>query len=166
MYYGLVKLEHAHDMAVAVCDVLGHSSTGCAVKLLLETAAQETKLGGYRDETAYAAGSGLCQFDRIAFEDVQRRVRDVHAHRVLVAFGINVRAVKYRELEHNPFLSLIFCRLFYLLIPEAVPVTLQARAEYWKRYYNTASGKGKAGEYIASAEMVSALLAAAGSAEK
>lgn len=159
MYYGLVKAEHAIDIAIAVCEVLGYGSTGKAVELLLETAAQETKLGVYRDPTAYAAGSGLCQFDRVAFDDVKRRARNKHADAILDEFGVDIRVVEYRELELNPFLSLLFCRLFYLLIVEAIPVTVGGRGEYWKRYYNTAAGKGSAVEYENSAAIVAGLMA-------
>lgn len=152
MSYGLVKTSHARDIARAVCDVLGRGSTNMGCTLLLETAAQETHLGQYRDPTPYGAGTGLCQIDLISFEDIKERTRSKHKEAILEAFGVDLDKVSYQELEHSPLLSFIFCRLHYKLIPEAIPVTLAARADYWKRYYNTSAGKGSALEYVDNAK--------------
>ena len=29
------------------------------------------------------------------------------------------------------------CRMFYMRIKESIPNTVEKRAEYWKKYYNT-----------------------------
>lgn len=44
--------------------------------------------------------------------------------------------------------SCCFARLHYWLISEQIPKTLEEQAEYWKKYYNTVSGKGTKEEYI------------------
>jgi len=146
--YGITNPHQALSMARDVCDVLGHGSTGVAVNLLVETACQETWLGAVRDRTAYGAGTGLCQIDKIAFVDIVQRTSKAKKTKVLSELGIDLNKIQYRELELSPLASMVFCRLHYLLVPDAVPVTLEARADYWKRFYNTVAGKGHPAEYV------------------
>ena len=146
--YGLVSPSQAREYAQAVCDVLGHGSRGGAVVMLLETAAQETHLGRYRDPTADGAGRGLCQCDLVAFVDVIRRARPADVLAVKTAFGINLAQVEHDDLDFSPLLAMIVCRLFYKLNPEPFPLDLAGRAAYWKKYYNTYLGKGTVTEYI------------------
>lgn len=146
--YGLPSPSLAPAFAAAVCDVLGHGSKGGAVTMLLETAAQETHLGRYRDPTPDGAGRGLCQCDPIGFQDVLARARDVDVYAVQKYFGIDLRNTEHRHLDVSPLLAFVVCRLFYKLIPEPFPTNLPGRAAYWKKYYNTRAGKGSVGEYI------------------
>ena len=44
--------------------------------------------------------------------------------------------------------SVFMCRRFYMRIKESIPNTVEKRAEYWKKYYNTEQGKGTTTEYI------------------
>lgn len=151
MNYGLVRSDHARDFARSVCDVLGRGKNNMAEPMLLETSAQETHLGRFRDRTPYGAGTGLCQIDLIAFEDIKARTRDKHKQAILEVFSIDLDKVEYRELEYSPLLSFIFCRLHYKLIPDEIPKSLEGRADYWKKFYNTSAGKGSAEEYIENA---------------
>ena len=154
MYYGLSSQDEAVRVARLICGALGNGSNNTAVKLLVETAQQETKLGAYRDPSPYAAGFGLCQFDEIAFEDVKHRTRSKTALKVYNTFGIDLKKVQHREMELSPMLSMVFCRLFYRLIPDPIPKDLQGRALYWKKYYNTMKGKGTSSQYIHSANKI------------
>lgn len=61
---------------------------------------------------------------------------------------IEVCQQRMEHLRYNPYLSLIFTRLFYRLIPEAIPETIEGRAKYWKKYYNTVLGKGTVEHYL------------------
>jgi hypothetical protein len=149
-YYGTTNSTQCAEIVEDVVRVLGGGAN--ARRLLLETAAQETHLGTYQDPTPYKAGTGVCQFDEIAFNGVVNRTRKRHRRAIREAFGVELHLVKYRELEFSPLLSFIFCRLKYKLIPEAIPETLSGRADYWKKHYNTAAGKGTANEYILNAE--------------
>ncbi len=148
MYYGLVKQSHAIDMAKSVCDVFGPGKYGTAADYLIEIAIQETRLGLYLDPTPNGAGRGLTQIDQIAFDDIQRRAKKLNKSSIHHHWGIDLHRVKHDELDYNPLLALIYCRLFWLLIPEPIPATLQGRAEYWKKYYNTSAGKGTTQDYI------------------
>lgn len=149
--YGLTRPGQVVWLATDVCDVLGYGSTGTALELLIETAAQETWIGTVPDKTPYGAGTGLCQFDHIGFVDVVKRCRSRWKRKIKDAFNVDIDKVSYVELEHSPFLSLLFCRLKYLLVREAIPSTVEGRAHYWKKYYNSRLGKGKPEEYVRNA---------------
>ena len=151
MYYGLTDKFQARSIAQAVCNVIGNGSNNNAVLLLLETAQQETRLGSYLDRTIFGAGVGLCQFDKIAFDDVKQRTPKRIADQLYKSFGVRLRQIQHRDLAYSPLLSFVFCRLFYRLIPDAIPTTLELRAKYWKRFYNTEKGKGSVEEYIRNA---------------
>ena len=49
----------------------------------------------------------------------------------------------------NIALACAFCRLYYRRKPGLIPSSMPARAAYWKRYYNTAKGRGTVDHYIA-----------------
>lgn len=149
--YGITRSTQVLEMARAVCDVLGHGKNDKAVHLLVETAAQETWLGTFRDRHNHAMGVGLCQFDPIAFDDVKQRTSAAVVETVRRELGIDIKAIELRELAHSPLLSLLFCRLKYRLIPAPIPATLEGRAQYWKDHYNSALGKGTPEEYVRSA---------------
>ena len=48
----------------------------------------------------------------------------------------------------NIALATAFCRIYYRRKPGAIPGTMPGRAAYWKKYYNTAGGKGTVDHYI------------------
>ena len=150
IYYGLVNIEHAFDIAKKIEEVLGGGEN--AIKLMLETAMQETRLGQFEDKTNYAAGTGLCQADKFPFEDRQQRIRQKDVDKMNEAFDVDWYLVEWRELEHAPLLSMLDCRITYKLRPEAIPDTVIGRAAYWKKFYNTIAGKGTEVEYIENAE--------------
>ncbi len=152
MYYGLTQRIQAFDIVDAVVDALGGGEN--AKKLLLETAMQETKLGAFRDPTEYCAGTGICQHDEMPFYDIVNRTRERHLDIIKNEFGIDMEKVKWRELENSPLLSFLACRLHYKLIPLSIPGTIDGRAAYWKKYYNTVDGKGTEEEYIRNARKV------------
>ncbi len=154
MYYGLTGQFEASKICSRVCVVLGNGYNETAVQLLLETAMQETHLGKYRDPTPGGAGMGLCQFDEIAFLDVKQRTRHPDIAKIKRNFDVDLMDIEHRELRFSPVLSFLFCRLFYRLIPEQIPKTVSERAAYWKKYYNTAKGKGTAEEYIHNANRI------------
>lgn len=152
IYYGLVKREHGLDIIDAVVDCLGG---GVNARLLMaETSMQETKFGEYGDPTPYGAGTGLCQHDELPYNDIIRRSRSKHLDAIKERFRIDMREVQWRELENSPILAFIACRLHYKLVPEAIPESVEGRAGYWKKYYNTSAGKGTVEEYIESAELL------------
>lgn len=153
VYYGLASQKHLRETVIAVCSVLGYGGQGgFAVDLMMETAAQETHCGQHRDPTPNGAGRGLFQIDPIAFNDICRRARPTDCAMIFNTWGIDLKKVRHDALDHSPLLSAIFCRLFYKLIPDAIPSSAEGRAAYWKKHYNTVLGAGSAAEYLVNAK--------------
>jgi hypothetical protein len=150
--YGLINTFQVGDFVRAVCDVLPGSDKDLAVMLMLETAAAETQYGTMVDPTARGAGRGLFQCDDLPFYDTVRRTPPVILARIRVAFGIDLTKVEPKDLDYSPLLSAIICRLFYLLRPGSIPATIEERAAYWKKFYNTRLGRGTIEHYLTSAK--------------
>lgn len=149
MFYGLGSKQSLVELAKAVCDCIGHGSTGYGVPLLVETCAAETLMGGAADGTLYAAGAGVAQVDEGTFDWLKDRYQNHSiAQRIKKEFNVDLSRVAYRELDFSPLLSLIFCRLRYWVVPVPIPTTRPERARYWKKHYNTVAGKGTADEYM------------------
>lgn len=146
VYYGLCSAAQVKHFAQAVCTVLGGGDE--AVSLLCETAATETGCGTYADPTPNGAGRGAFQCDPIAFKDVVARSSEKDLSALKTAFGFDLHTVKHEALDYSPLIAAAVCRLHYKLCPGAIPLTLKARAEYWKKYYNTKAGKGTAAQYV------------------
>ena len=147
MNYGLINKDTLPACVHVVCNVLGAGKNGKAVDMMMETAAVETGLGSIPDRHETRLGVGVFQMDEIAFNDVQARTRNHNLERIKSTLGVDVRSVSHSQLAYSPMLAAIFCRLFYILIPEEFPNTLEARSSYWKEYYNTELGKGSQAHY-------------------
>lgn len=133
MYYGVMQSEDIYNMVSYVCGLLDKDTR--AEKLILGTIAQETLFGTYQDPTKNA-GMGLCQIDKITFEDIKKRTRNSRKELMLKVWDIDIELVEWVDLRYNPLLSVIFCRLFYKLIPEKIEDNLESWATYWKKHYN------------------------------
>lgn len=145
LMYGLTSKEHLKDIIKSVVSVFGGGEN--AEKLLWETAGAETARGDTPDLTLHS-GYGIMQFDNAGFEEVKRRTRQSVKEKIKQAFGIDIDRVTIQELQHSPLLSVIFARLYYMLIPKPIPDNIVGRAEYWKKYYNTYAGSGTVEHYL------------------
>ena len=150
--YGLVSQAQVKHYAQAVCNVLGCGEQNAAVYLLCETAAAETQFGTYFDPTPNGAGRGLMQCDQLPFKDTVNRASAKDIAAIKTAFDIDLKTVKWDDLNYSPLLAMIIARLHYKLRPGAIPQTLKGRAEYWKLHYNSVEGKGTVEHYIQSAK--------------
>lgn len=148
LYYGLTSSLHPYQIVTSVVKCLGGGDN--AVDILLETANQETQQGRYPDKSSYGAGIGLCQCDPIAFTDTQKRTKDSVKDAIYLEYRIEVDKISHRELAYSPLLAFLWCRMHYLLRPDAIPSTLEGRAKYWKKWYNSEKGRGTVEEYMAS----------------
>lgn len=147
-YYGSVDKETIKKIVKEVCTVLGNGKNNNADKLILGTIAQETHMGTYPDSTPGEKGIGLCQFDKIAYEDVILNTKEYKKKKILKEFGIDINKVTYKELEFSPVLSIIFCRLKYQRVPDVIPLPLEGMASYWKEHYNSFLGAGSPEDFI------------------
>lgn len=146
MYYGATSKSQILETIRIVCNQFPNPVD--AYKLIAETIACETLMGTYRNSVQYNYGLGLSQFDKSGFLHVKNNTKKIHKEKILNLWNIDIDKVEYRELAYSPLLSVIFCRLYYLLIPSKIPETLELRAQYWKRYYNSLLGKGTVQGYI------------------
>ena len=138
-----------------------------ATALLRETAIQESNMGQTAgtydmvDDPKFGRGSfGVGQVDERNFEDTLARLRgDKGQPKNLVKYvqrfkdklGIDLTEVEYEDLA-DPKLGLIFTRLHYFKTADPVPPTVQGRAKYWKKFYNTSAGAGTPDEYLSNQE--------------
>lgn len=157
MYYGLTRESQLHEMIADVCDLFPGDCWITTVHLITETCQQETRLGHYKDPTPDGAGRGVSQFDKIAVIDTVNRTNH-HHQKIIDKFGIDLNQISHDDLDFAPLPCIILTRLKYMLIPEAIPKTVEGRADYWKTYYNTSLGKGCSSEYIAAAKDINYML--------
>lgn len=146
-YYGLTDSKQLETIAYQVCDCLGNGSNNKATDMLIETAGAETGKGIIKDSTKFA-GMGITQIDELPFKDVINRTKQKHKDMLKEYFNIDIDLVEWEHLRYNPLLALIVTRLKYKLIPELIPNKIEARARYWKVYYNTAAGAGTVEHYL------------------
>jgi hypothetical protein len=151
-YYGTKSISQIKEDTLRVCNALGG---GLNVQhQMLETACTETRLGTYPDSHPEKLGVGLCQHDQIGLDDIQQEGEARHFKIVKEKFGYDIPSIVLKDLAYDPLLSLICCRLSYKRIPARIPAILIERAVYWKRYYNTESGKGTIEHYLESVEQI------------
>lgn len=151
LHYGLKSPSDIFNITYRVCAALGWGANDTAAALIQETIAAETQMGTYPDNTS-ESGHGLTQFDEIGFRDVVERTRDKDKHIIRKKFGYQLSELTVKDLDNDPTLAIIFCRLKYKLRPEPIPSDIVSRASYWKRFYNSALGKGTIEHYLDSAE--------------
>lgn len=148
-FYGLISRRQALETAKAVNDVISPKTGNRGVLMILETCAAETHLGQFEDKSDYKHGTSLAQVDFGTFEWLQDSYKDRALNDAIKdVFDIDLGAVQYRELEHNPLLAMIWCRLRYLIVPDPIPEDLTGRAKLWKKVYNSTAGKGTVEGYI------------------
>lgn len=148
--YGIENEEDAIYIARKVVRVFGGGHK--ALLLMLETACAETHLGTYPDRHPEKLGVGITQFDQIAIDDLQQRVRSRHRRLLKQHFGYSLNEIVLADLADDALLAFALTRLKYLLVPEPLPETLLGRAEYWKKYWNTSAGKGTVAGYLSDVE--------------
>ncbi|WP_318491919.1 hypothetical protein [Photobacterium leiognathi] len=152
-YYGLINRAQALETAIAVNDCIAPSSGKYGVAMILETCAAETLLGTHKDRTDYAAGTSIAQIDNGTFIWLRDKYGNHPVNeRIKELFDIDISRVQYFELEHNPLLGMIWCRLRYLPVKGSIPETLKGRADYWKKWYNSTEGKGTPEGYMQKVE--------------
>lgn len=141
MNYGVINLKRIVEDAQLICDCIGHGKYNTAIEMIIETAVAETGLGAIEDKTV-GAGMGLTQFDDKPFQDIRNRNQKLQP-KILKELGIDINLVEWDDLRYNQFLALLFTRLLYWLKGEPIPKTIEERALYWKRHYNTYAPNAK-----------------------
>lgn len=125
-------------------------------RFLIEIANIESKFG--RDKNTFkGASKGIFQIDPIAFEEVQRRLKETNEkdggttraynEKLKQDLNLDLSELTYEDLD-KPLVGAAFARAYLLGFAEAIPETVLGRAKYWKKYYNTDAGKGTDEKYL------------------
>ena len=116
----------------------------------METICAETLLGNMPD-TDNKQGMGLPQIDRIKYDDIILNSQE-HQAKIWNKWKIDINLVTFESLRYSWKESIIFERLGYKRIIEAIPSTREERSVYWKKWWNTFKGAGKPSEYMERSE--------------
>jgi hypothetical protein len=127
-----------------------------SVQLVSGTCAQESDMGAYIKQVDGPA-LGLFQMEPATHTDIWMNYLRYHQELVKKICQIayipvpNIGVVPYDEtLMYNMKYAAIMCRLKYLMNKESIPSfgSVIDQANYWKKYYNTAAGKGDVQAYL------------------
>ena len=111
-----------------------------AVKLLLGTAAQESRFGTFLHQLGGGPAKGAFQMEPATFEWLQDRYQEKYP----AIFGR-----KASDMEWDLRLSIIMCRLRYRIVKDDLPADdLMSLASYWKLWYNTPKGAGTPEQFV------------------
>lgn len=125
-----------------------------AVSLLIGTAMVES-LGGDYVHQVKGPACGIYQIEPRTANDI---LDNYLSHKPILEMLVRHLYIPELTLEQNLTLNLAWstamCRVHYLRIKAAIPKTIEGRAEYWKKYYNTSLGKGSIADYLSKAKGV------------
>lgn len=144
--YGIEHESEAVEIAKQVVKVFGGGHK--TVLLMLEIACTETHLGQYPDRHPEKWGVGITQFDQIALDDLQQRTRGRNRKMLKRFFGYDLNMVKLADLAEDAVLAFCLTRLKLKLVPESNPTTIEGRAMFWKKWWNTSAGRGTVDGYL------------------
>lgn len=120
-----------------------------AEKLLLGTAAQESKYGKYVYQIGGGSALGKFQMETETFNDICENFLASRPNLMAKIIQItSVDMLNSDDLVTNDKLATCMARVHYFRQKGAIPKTLLGQANYWKDYYNTFKGKGTVEEYI------------------
>lgn len=118
------------------------------VNMLLETAYVESNCGEYIKQINGPA-CGVFQMEPNTAKDIQNNYLKYNKKYQEYHDALYIKCLTLDEnLCYNLAYSIFMCRMFYLRIKESIPNTVESRAKYWKKYYNTELGKGTVEKYI------------------
>ncbi len=136
-----------------------------AEQLVLGTIYQESR-GEYLKQLGNGPALGLIQMEPATHDDIWLNYLAYHprlkpAIMDLISHNVRQRVFKGKcptqafvppatELIANLKYAVAMCRVHYLRVPHALPPAgdIDALAQYWKDFYNTALGRGRASEFI------------------
>ncbi len=145
--YGLDPRQFAFRIVRPLLRDIGLSSFA-AERLVLGTGMQESRLRFMQQLRGPALG--VYQMEAATYQDIRANflARDTSLRRAIDAWAI--RAPDPEEMEGNLYFATGMCRAHYRRVAADLPAPSDAAglAQYWKRYYNTALGKGTVAEAL------------------
>lgn len=144
--YGIYGIDDLKEIAKETADKYSYGANKDNLyKMLLETAVVETNAGRAAMDTNRNYGRSIMQFDKVGYDEAIR-MRQKKGDRDF-QYEVN-KGYMSDELQKNPRFAMYLARMFYLGKSEPIPSTLENRALYWKRYYNTLLGAGSIEKYL------------------
>lgn len=138
-----------------ICETLEFCGMTCSsnvVNMILETACVESNCGEYIKQLKGPA-CGIFQIEPVTAKDILDHFI-FYKPALLRKFDqlFNQNLTLEQNLCTNLMFQIFMCRVFYLRFSEIIPDTVEGRAKYWKKYYNTNLGKGTVEKYIKAVE--------------
>ncbi len=122
-----------------------------AEELVLGTAAHESHLGEFDRQIGGGPALGAWQMEPATEDSIWRDYLEYRGGlKRAVTAATGVVAPDLNRLQYDPIYGAIMCRVRYLPAPETLPAEhdIEGQAAYWKKYYNTAQGRGRCEEYV------------------
>jgi hypothetical protein len=115
--------------------------------LVMETIAHESGVGTYLNRYPQGPARGIAQIEEPTFfwlmDLTSTRYQSIGT-KLFQLFG----EPEHDQLSARMDLSVAFCRFRYFIVKEPIPDTLEERAAYWARYYQTTNDPQKIQNYI------------------
>lgn len=144
--YGIYGIDDLKEIARETAEKYSYGANKDNLyKMLLETAIVETDAGRAVMDTNRNYGRSIMQFDKVGYDEalrIRQKVGDKDFNYEII------KGYMSDELQKNPRFAMYLARMFYLGKSEPIPSTLENRALYWKRYYNTLLGAGSVEKYL------------------
>lgn len=125
-----------------------------AVMMLLETACAESQLT-YVKQIGGGPALGFFQMEPATYTDIFNWIclkgKEYYNRVSYCIYELpesNIMLPNHTHLIHNIRLQTVFARLHYWRVKDPIPEASPARAEYWKKFYNTPLGKGTVAHYL------------------
>lgn len=122
-----------------------------AEDLILGTACQESHCGKYLRQlgcTGVVGAFGVWQMELATARDIYDNYLRYKPDLKAVVEGLRGNQSICDALTNNLAYACAMCRIHYLRQPGKIPATVDGQGQYWKKYYNTALGRGTVAEYI------------------
>ena len=145
-------IDSIRDIIEDVLDGLedaGIKKTKEASNLVFETGMAES---GYRALEGYGSGNPAVSFWQIEPATIRDMWENYISYRkplieATYKLGL-IEEKKEFSIFSNIALASAFCRIHYRRQPGAIPKTMEGRAKYWKKFYNTELGRGTIKHYV------------------
>ena len=129
--------------------VIPRLNTISSEQLMMGTALVESNLTALAQR---GGGPALSEFqiEPSTFDDIYERYLRARPTLLIQIQDLRISAFTPTEqLAGNPFFACGIARMKYWMVPEPLPPAgdFEALGHYWKRYYNTAEGAGKAAHW-------------------
>lgn len=144
-----------------------HRYGECCARLLFGTAAQESALVWERQRTprwdGAVGGFSKWQLESGSIQSGMRQLQlkpGLAASATMLVFADRNASVMWcrdmdlstilwaLRMDDNDMFGCVLARLHYMRCPGAVPESIEGQAAYWKKWYNTPSGKGTEMQFI------------------